>query len=47
MSEINPTDHKSITAHHCHNEGFLGAVCELVQSERDYKLVEAGLNFLS
>ena len=35
MSEINPTDHKSITARHCHDEGFRGAVCELVQPERD------------
>ena len=41
MSEINPTDHKSISAPLFPNEGFREAVRELVGSERDNKRVEA------
>ena len=32
MSEINPTNHKSITASHFPDEDFRGAVSELVES---------------
>ena len=41
MSEINPTDHKSITASHFSDEGFRGTVREL-----DNKLPEAELSIL-
>ena len=35
MSEINPTDHKSISALPFPDEGFREAFHELVESERD------------
>ena len=44
MSEINPTDHKSMTDHHFPDEDFRGEfrVCKLDESERDNKQVEGG-----
>ena len=41
MSEINSTDHKSISASIFPDEGFRQSVCELVKFERDNKWVEA------
>ena len=43
MSEIHPTDHKSITARNFPEEDFREADSEFVQveSEKDYKQVEA------
>ena len=38
MSEINTTDHKSISACIFPDVGFCQAVCELVESEKDNKL---------
>ena len=34
MSEIHPTDHKSITAHHFPDEGFREADSEFVESKK-------------
>ena len=41
VSEIDPTDHKSITTRHFPDEDFREADRESVKSERDNKLVEA------
>ena len=41
MSEINSTDHKSISARIFSDQGFRQSVCELVKSERDNQWVEA------
>ena len=41
MSEIHPTDHKSIAARNFPYEGFREADSEFVESEKDNKRVEA------
>ena len=41
MSEIDPTDDKSISARLFPDEGYREAVREMVKSERDNKRVEA------
>ena len=46
MAEINPTDHKSISAHLFPDEGFSEAVSELGETERDNKQVEAEFSIL-